>query len=204
MRKRYLTRSLVLVLALTALTAGGCCSWTRGRIYPTIRLSSDLREQSVELHLAGIRQSEHPMWQSYSVTEYFAPDNPIRHSAVKLGYSHVVRLGGGRMPAVQHGITLDQQQWEATYRQWRSRGARQMFILADLSQVDDVPGSADPRRVILPLNWCRYPSTQPWTDGFLAYFSSIVPFWTHVGRIDLEVEVTRGGVLVSPEPLPKH
>ncbi len=99
--------------------------------------------RSIEVNLVAVNDTEKPVWEQVSMSEYWEPGNAIRDSAAK----HVMTFGQG-FPKTQ---VLKKK--NAIWRTWlRERQAKHLFILADLPWIQqDKPGDADPRRLILPL-----------------------------------------------------
>ena len=129
------------------LVAAGCCS----RRYD-IMVSADegLRDAtgampSIEVHVVGVNRLEYSKWYSYSMGDYWLPGDPFRRDADK----HVMKFGQG-LPLSQ---TLDRN--DPIWRRWEARKPNCVFVLAFLhgfGAEDDQAGSADPRRLILPLD----------------------------------------------------
>jgi hypothetical protein len=96
---------------------------------------------SVEVDIVGVRESERHLWETYSMTRYWQPDDRLRAQGDKI----TLRFGHGR--PISQRLAAEHPTW----RQWRRSGVSALFILADLpGAYSDIPGVSDPRRQILP------------------------------------------------------
>jgi hypothetical protein len=128
-----------------SLVISGCASVPKPRPY-TIKVELDpaLVGSSLQVDLIGANQvSDLPKWESYSVTEYWQPDNVARRDARKA----TLQFGRGRSEAQMFSAT------DPRWSEWMSTGALYLVVIADLpGSWTDRAGNADPRRVILPLD----------------------------------------------------
>jgi hypothetical protein len=99
--------------------------------------------RSIEVDLIGVNESELDRWKQVPVSSFWEPDNAMRLSAKK----HVLTFGQGHLPKQ---ILLKKDQ---IWRTWiEDRQAKYLIVMAYLPWIQkDLPGDADPRRVILPL-----------------------------------------------------
>jgi hypothetical protein len=109
-----------------------------------VTLDGPLADTSVQVDLVGANElADLPKWQSYSVTDYWQPNNAFRRDARK----STMQFGRGK-PNTQTLLGSDPH-WE----EWLRTGALDLVIVADLpGAVTDQMGNADPRRLILPLD----------------------------------------------------
>lgn len=135
----------ILGFALLFLVFAGCASVPTPRAYGVkVTLDSTLVGSSVQIDLVGVNEvADLPKWQSYSVTEYWQPNNSFRRDARK----YTMQFGRDT-PTSQTLIATDPR-----WSEWLRTGALHLVIVADLpgAQTDQV-GNADPRRLILPLD----------------------------------------------------
>lgn len=137
---------LVFLFAAVLLTGFGCNSNTVKPRAFEVRLTVDpaLANTSLQVDLVGANTlADLPKWASYSVTEYWQPDNPLRRDA-----SHLCAQFGRGMPTLVT-VGRDHPHWQT----WLKSGVAHLVILADLPGVsNDQAGNADPRRLIIPLD----------------------------------------------------
>jgi hypothetical protein len=142
---------------------------------PTIVKEPGLEEMSVEVNLVGVSEMAFRKWNTYPMSQYWSPGDPVRESAVESGQAHVIHL-----PAVQErGYAVHREEpdaWDQTLARWERGEKTHLFVLADLTGFDDSVGEADPRRLVLPLQSKRWKS------------------------FDITIEVQGGGIGVEPEP----
>ncbi len=138
-------------LALLALLLGGCASTPAPRAYGIkVSLDGSLIGTSVQVDLVGVNElADLPKWQSYSVTDYWQPNNPFRRDARK----YTMQFSRDK-PNTKILLPID-----SHWAEWLQTGASQLVIVADLpGALTDQMGNADPRRLIIPLDkaaWAR-------------------------------------------------
>lgn len=141
---------------------------------------------SVEVNLVGVNASEFPVWQGYSVTKYWTPDDSQRVTAVRQQRARVFTFG--EQPPFLHTL----QKWDPIWDTWKGSGAMHLFVLSNYPRVaSDVPGDADVRRVILPLSKRRWRS--------YAWYNRLFGFRKRL----LHLEVTPSGVVNHTPPKPE-
>jgi len=134
---------------------------------------------SVEANLVGVNDVEYPEWFRYSVTKYWEPDDPLRKTTYTKGYTSVLTFGE-EQPARQILYRSN-----PIWNDWEAKGSRYLFILVNYPRVaQDQPGSADPRRRILPLEKKRWKNY----------------FW---GKRVIWLEVTPSGLICHTPPKPE-
>lgn len=145
-------RSLVAAFAglLLAAVASGCHGV---RAYPVdVTIDSRIQDQSVQVDIVGVSEADYQAWHNYSMTQYWRFDDAWRRDAEK----YVMRFGQDT-PAKQT-LPVDDPMWDT----WLKRGATRLLILGDLPEVlEDRPGAADPRRLVLPLNSGAWAKPRP-------------------------------------------
>lgn len=134
------------LMAVVLFACGGCASsMVKPRAFE-VRLTLDpaLTNTSLQVDLIGANTlADLPKWTSYSVSEYWQPDNPLRRDD-----SHLCAQFGRGLPA-RVVIKREHPHWQM----WLKSGASHLVILADLPGVaTDHVGNADPRRLIIPLD----------------------------------------------------
>lgn len=148
-----INRFALIVFALFALIAGSGCNSTRvkPRAFEVIlTIDKPLVGTSLQVDLIGANSlADLPKWTTYSVTEYWQPDNPLRRDDAHL----CAQFGRGLPTKVT--VSREHPHWQA----WIKSGVAHLVIMADLPGVsNDQIGNADPRRLIIPLDkklWSR-------------------------------------------------
>jgi hypothetical protein len=137
---------LLSLIALVLLGCGGCASNTVKPRAFEVRITVDpkLANTSLQVDLIGANTlADLPKWTSYSVTEYWQPDNPLRRDD-----SHLSAQFGRGLPTTVT-VSREHPHWQT----WLKSGVAHLVILADLPGVsNDQTGNADPRRLIIPLD----------------------------------------------------
>lgn len=137
-------------LFAAALLLSGCGTKPEPRAY-TVRVALDptLAGSSIQVDIVGANElADLPQWRTYSVTEYWQPNNAFRRDARKVA----LEFGRGRPQAQVLAAT------DPRWSEWLRTGAAHLILVADLPGVTaDAAGSADPRRLILPLDRNLWP-----------------------------------------------
>jgi hypothetical protein len=137
------------------LAGGGCASNTvKPRAFEVLMsVDKPLERTSLQVDLIGANTlADLPKWTSYSVTDYWQPDNPQRRDASKITFQF------GRGFPIKVSISRDDPLWQT----WLKSGVAHLVVMADLPGVaTDQVGNADPRRLIIPLDKKLWPSGAP-------------------------------------------
>jgi hypothetical protein len=136
---------LIACLFSAVVLLAGCATLPKPQAYNIkVVLDPSMVGRSFQVDLIGANKvSDLPKWESYSVTEFWQPDNVVRRDARKA----TLQFGRGR-PDTQVFPANDPR-----WTEWLSTGALYLVVIADLpGSWTDRPGNADPRRVILPLD----------------------------------------------------
>ena len=148
---------LIPLTALTLLVSSGCNSSTvKPRAFEVnLTIDKPLESTSLQVDLVGANAlADLPKWTSYSVTEYWQPDNPQRRDASRITY----QFGRG----ISNKITLSRD--DVRWQPWLKGGVAYLVIMADLpGSAVDQNGNADSRRLIIPLDkklWRRNDSLE--------------------------------------------
>ena len=146
--KRFSPVALASILSGTLLSLMcGCVGDAVGR-YGVVLSNERNPRQSVQVDVVAVNDTEYGQWRSYSMTDYWRPDDRLRRDAAD--YRRTFRFGL-HQSAVQE-LKIE----DAVWQKWESMGARHLFILADLGAFEDKMGENDPRRLILPLERRRW------------------------------------------------
>ena len=127
----------IVAAMLFGLFAGGCnftvvCSLDEGF------RDAQGEMPSVEVHIVGVNDTEFEQWSSMSMTEYWRKP-PISPEIYKMKF-------GKGLPNPQTLKSTD-----PIWNRWAKKKYKSLFVLADLPvAIEDQPGDADPRRLILP------------------------------------------------------
>lgn len=140
-------QSILVSLVAAALFAfGGCASSTVKPRAFEVRLTVDpaMANTSLQVDLIGANTlADLPKWTTYSVAEYWQPDNPLRRDD-----SHLCAQFGRGLPA-KLVVGREHPHWQV----WLKSGVSHLVILADLPGIsNDQAGNADARRLIIPLD----------------------------------------------------
>jgi hypothetical protein len=140
------TLALISFAAFPLFLGSGCLSTTvKPRAFKvTLTIDKPLENTSLQIDLIGANTlADLPKWTSYSVTEYWQPDNMQRRDASKITF----QFGRGQPATVTIG--RDDPRWQA----WLKSGVAHLVIMADLpGAATDRVGNADARRLIIPLD----------------------------------------------------
>lgn len=140
-------------LVCVAMVAGGC---TEAPFHVSVKLDESdpgLKDkigavQSIEVNVIAVNDVEFKRWEEMSMNAYWEPDNAVRKSAKKF-----VMTFGQDHPSRQ---VLTRQ--DPIWKNWLDeRKATKVLVLAYIPWLRaDKPGTADPRRIILPLDPWKY------------------------------------------------
>ena len=133
------------VLALVvALGSSGCAG---PRFNVTVSLDESWaasgRVPSVEVDLVGAGDADAPGLESKDLREYFREGDDLRGRSPRKTFSF------SRSDVESKTLTSSDGVWAA----WDQRSSNTLFILANWPRIDESsPGTADPRRLIVPLD----------------------------------------------------
>ena len=153
--KNRMQRFLLLV-AVTSIAAvvAGCSACKPGKPGPagkyTIEVTVDdsLKQASFPVDIVGVNAASLPRWQSYLMSEYWKPRDPMRADADKVELNFAA---GGPLTRT---LDIKDPKWD----QWKKKGVTHVLILAYLpGGYVDKEGVQDSRRQILPLDVCHWP-----------------------------------------------
>jgi hypothetical protein len=134
-----------------------------------VNLSPALKDSSVVADVIPANEYDLARLRTYSINQYWQPDDSMRQGLNKVTFSFVSGQDLNRE------IKATDPRWQ----KWIKSGAQYLVIVADLPGVyQDLPGSQDPRRQILPICKCYWPA----------------------GTKDLVVNVQSSGVSVMSAP----
>jgi outer membrane murein-binding lipoprotein Lpp len=142
-------------LALAAVLAGGCSSRPKMGQYdiqvsldPT--LASSAAVPSIEVDLVGVSPTGQAVWDAQSMNAYWAAANPERQTADR----YTMTFGAG--DTSPETLESDDPIWK------RWAGEEYVYVLANLPGVStDAAGSADSRRLMIPLDTRHWDRGQP-------------------------------------------
>jgi hypothetical protein len=156
MKKRLVMRLVAggMLLALAAVL-DGCSSCKPGKPGPVgkyaidVSLDESLKSSSVLVDLVGVNPSGLPRWEAYDMNKYWREGDLMRHDADKV----VLNFVSGQTLTNSLSVT------NAIWDRWKSQGVSYVLVLADISvRGESRPGNQDPRRQILSLGKCQWPS----------------------------------------------
>jgi hypothetical protein len=138
-----------------------------------IKLGDALKDKSIQVDLVGANPSDIEQLKAYNINKYWDTGDPFRADRPKFTASFV----GGQQSVQTLSMT------DPVWQQWIGFGAQYIVIIANLPDIhQDSPGSQDPRRQILPICECYWPSKTK----------------------EINVEVQASGVRVVTPPRPEQ
>jgi len=129
-----------------AWAAGGC---GEGPFHVEVFLDPDkpeIQERSIEVNILGVSDTQLPKWEQMVVSEYWKPESDIRAGA------DAFQMHFGQDLPTSQVLKKNDPKWKGWLNE---RNAKHLVVLAHLV-VKDMPGRADPRRIILPLKIERW------------------------------------------------
>jgi hypothetical protein len=154
--RRLLDSALFAVLCLGALGTAGGCACKPGIQERDIRITVDdaLVGQPVEVNLYAANVSDLDVWSRIPIDQYFQSGNPLRRTPDKAVIAF--EPGGQTRTKVfaARGTPESDRLWSA----WKARGGWDLVLLAYIPNAPRYVGEprSDPRRLVLPLNRCRW------------------------------------------------
>ena len=147
----------VVALGLMAM-ALTCCGPRMGKYDVRVGMDPALVSQvggapSVTLNLVGVNEAGLAEWNAKNMQDYWMPADPTRRDAQ--AYAYVMQFGPGQSETKV--LKKDDPIWQ----KWQADSATHLFVLADLpGSHESRPGSADSRRLVLPLDTRRWSGEQ--------------------------------------------
>ncbi|KPK76837.1 MAG: hypothetical protein AMJ79_05255 [Phycisphaerae bacterium SM23_30] len=124
---------------------GGCHGMKRFNVVVTADQS--ISDRTVEIDLVGVNRYDLQRWNSMELSKYWTRGNPERENASKYTIKFGVSEQGEPLPSEQI-LKKNHDIW----KEWRDNRVTHLFVLAHLPGLhEDRPGSADNRRVSVPL-----------------------------------------------------
>lgn len=152
-------RSVVAFLCLSALcllASGGCaCVPTAAERQVVVSLDDALVGTPVVVSLNGVTAGELNIWKTYSVDDFFGPQNQLRSGIAKDGELVFDVAKSERVKVLQPD--------DAAWKRWKEQGATELVVMAYIPGLSNPPaGSAagDPRRQVVPLSQCLWANPQ--------------------------------------------
>jgi hypothetical protein len=128
----------------------------------SVTVPEGFADQSLEVHLVGVKAVDFDRWNEKSMTEYWQPGDLLREEAVWgtgkvkkplvdgwTGDGHAVVMTFGKGKPRTWVLAPNHPCWE----NWRAMGAKYLFILASLGPGEDKPGHKDLRRQIVRMDF---------------------------------------------------
>jgi hypothetical protein len=146
----------LVILTFVGLMSVGCCSTTKLNV--TVSLDDAMRQRldsrKLEVDLVALNSKESERWENYSMTQYWQPGDARRDSVDS--YKMIFD------PTKNEPQTLSAN--DPHWDKWFAQGAgdkMKLYVLVGVlpGSYDDQPGDKDARRQILPLDSCRWSST---------------------------------------------
>lgn len=136
-----------MALLLLSSTGCGCAGFNVSvKLDPSVQ-NPDGTYPPVEVHLVGVSPSEYQRWHDMSMSEYWAEPKITEEILV-------MKLGSAR------GTTGSISDKDPMWKTWEQRGAiprGHLFVLSLYPASKDLPGDADLRRLILPMDCQKWP-----------------------------------------------
>lgn len=144
----------IAALLLSALLTGCGGSPRATNLHMNLMLNQQMveggRAPSIEVDVVGLNQSQLETFRAVSMSDYFRSN--LRRDASKQTFTFSASDTDPKTLARTDGVWKD----------WiEGQGAMYVAVLADIpGATQDLPGDADPRRLILPLDRSRWSGTQ--------------------------------------------
>ncbi len=158
---------LVLFIGAAAFLAGGCsCQHTPDRHPVTISLGAGFtRPQAIEVHIFAANASQSSQWENVNMSEYWRSNDVERSQKFAEKSMYVMRFGIDRPTSQTFSPQTTPEEWKQLWTKWEGQKAVKLFIFAylpsDPSQpFEDKAGSLDARRLVIPLDKCRWENPQ--------------------------------------------
>jgi len=127
-------RNILTISSMTALAAG----FTACTSLHTVNLTADhtVASSSVQVDVVGVNKNDKSI-ETAPLRQYWQPGSPVRSNS----NMSTVRFGPG------------QNQTQTIEGNWGGKGESEVVVIADLpGAFQDMPGAADPRRLIIPVS----------------------------------------------------
>jgi len=158
---------LVLFIGAAAFLAGGCsCQHTPDRHPVTVSLGAGFtRPQAIEVHIFAANAQLSPEWESVSMSKYWGASDRERAQKFREKSMYVMHFGIDRPTSQTFSPQTTPEEWKQLWATWEQQKAVKLFIFAylpsDPSQpFEDKPGSLDARRLVIPLDKCKWENPQ--------------------------------------------
>ena len=142
MQENVLRRCACIVACVIVLVVAVGCNSVRP--YPVrVTIDDRIQNRSVQVDIVAVSEADYQTWEGYSMSQYWRYGDPWRRDAEKF----VMRFGQDSQG--QQTLAIDDPIW----KRWLAKGGTRLLILGDLPEViEDKPGAADPRRLVVPLH----------------------------------------------------
>ena len=141
------SKTTLSALAAISLLAAAGCSCNPKRYNVSVE-HPDKIDKAIEVDVIAVGPTAEQRWKTEPVSKYFAPGNDLRRDAEQ--HTFRFNLGGERKQQLSREAEI--------WKQWMKRGATTLFVVGDLpGDFQDSKGNQDGRRLVLPLNECRWP-----------------------------------------------
>jgi uncharacterized protein YceK len=166
-RIKYLNLTRLIFVCLPILLMSGC-GVTILQPGFTTQVASSYQGASIQVDLVGVNNSELAAWNAKPIDDYFAAGDMFRGSAPK------VTLNFGSDQAGTQTLASSNPIW----KQWKSKSATYVMVIADLPGYTVPMGGVDLRRQVVPLSSDRWTKSPP----------------------EISIQVTPTGIILVPAP----
>jgi hypothetical protein len=153
-----------MILALIGLmlftTAGGCCAkFDRHPVSVALGPALQANTPRIEVHIFAANAQESKEWESISMSQYWGRNNLERS---RHGNDMVSLIFGSDKPQAQDFTPqVMGEQYNRLWNLWEKQHVTNLFIFANLPNdpaqpFPDKNGSADARRLVIPVSRCRW------------------------------------------------
>ncbi len=134
----------------------------------TTQVAPSYQGASIQVDLVGVNNSELPAWNAKPIDDYFAAGDMFRASAPKV----TLNFGAGESDV--KALSASNPIW----KQWNSKNATHVMVIADLPGYTVPMGGVDLRRQIIPLSSDKWAKSPP----------------------EISIQITPTGIILVPAP----
>lgn len=161
------------VLGVLLFFAGGCgCKHVPDRHPLNISLPPGSRPQRIEVHIFAVNAAESQYWETVSMSKYWGSGDRDRNQMFRQKDMFVMNFGPDKPQQQSFSPQTTSAEWNQLWDKWEKQKAANLFVFASLPSdpsqpFEDRNGSLDARRLVIPLDRCRWENKQQPVDVIL-------------------------------------